>query len=304
MSSVPAQPASASKAAVDAAIKDTQSKADAASSSSSTTVAAADDSNNDKTQATEGADDSMADASVRTVFDDKEDFNVKHPLYNVWTLWFDNPSHKNAASGKGGKDSWGEDLNKVVTFDSVEEFWGLYNNVVPPSELPQKANYYLFKQGIKPAWEDTANANGGKWSIQLPRDKSRSSIDQLWLYTMLSAIGETLESPIKTSSSDGADAGAASSADQTELITGVIMSARANFYRIAIWTRKSDDSSSTSSQEEADDVLQRLMTIGRKFKTEILGYNVDQKLGSGLMSDVEYQSHTESEKKKGKKIVI
>lgn len=55
-----------------------------------------------------------------------------------------------------------EDIKRVISFDSVEEFWGyaqtafgagtlisrryrLYNNIVPPSTLPQKANYYLFK---------------------------------------------------------------------------------------------------------------------------------------------------------------
>jgi hypothetical protein len=42
---------------------------------------------------------------------------------------------------------WMEDIRKVVSFDSVEEFWGLYNNIVPPSQLPGKANYYLFKVG-------------------------------------------------------------------------------------------------------------------------------------------------------------
>ena len=55
---------------------------------------------------------------------------------------------------------WMEDIKRVINFDSVEEFWGcvshffvlhaltshsLYNNIVPPSFLPQKANYYLFK---------------------------------------------------------------------------------------------------------------------------------------------------------------
>lgn len=50
--------------------------------------------------------------------------------------------------------------------------------------LPPKANYYLFKRGVKPAWEDEANAKGGKWSIQLPREKSRAGIDTLWLFTV------------------------------------------------------------------------------------------------------------------------
>lgn len=60
----------------------------------------------------------------------------------------------------------------------------LYNNIVPPSQLPQKANYYLFKEGIIPAWEDDANKNGGKWSIQLPKDKNRANVDKMWLYTV------------------------------------------------------------------------------------------------------------------------
>lgn len=34
-------------------------------------------------------------ADVKTVFHDKDNFNVKHPLANRWTLWFTKP-----ASGK------------------------------------------------------------------------------------------------------------------------------------------------------------------------------------------------------------
>jgi translation initiation factor 4E len=79
-------------------------------------------------------------------------------------------------------------------------FARLYNNIVPPSQLPQKANYYLFKvrlcvllvmaashviqEGIIPAWEDDANKSGGKWSIQLPREKNRGNVDKMWLYTV------------------------------------------------------------------------------------------------------------------------
>lgn len=118
---------------------------------------------------------------------------------------------------------------------------------------------------------------------------------------MLSAIGETLETTPQAVSGP-ADT-------TTELITGVIMSARANFYRIAIWTRKADDpaaaaAASTQGVSPAEDLLERLMSIGRKFKVDILGFPLEQKLGSGLMSDVEFQSHTESEKKKGRKITL
>ena len=31
------------------------------------------------------------DGEIRTVFHDPENFNVKHPLMNTWTLWFTKP---------------------------------------------------------------------------------------------------------------------------------------------------------------------------------------------------------------------
>lgn len=38
------------------------------------------------------------DQKLVTVFHDKDNFNVKHPLQNKWTLWFTKPS-----SGKVGR---------------------------------------------------------------------------------------------------------------------------------------------------------------------------------------------------------
>jgi len=245
--------------------------------------------------------------TITTVFQDHNHFNVKHPLWNTWTLWFDNPSAKQGAAGGrgGGKTDWGEDQIKVVTVDSVEEFWGLYNNVIPPSDLPAKANYYLFKDGIRPAWEDPANANGGKWSIQLPRDKSRDSINTLWLHTMLQAIGETLEASYPDNVPNQA------SSIQDELVTGVIMNARPNFYRINIWTRKADDDldahAASPNLEAAETKLaKRLLDIGRQFKVNVLGFKLDARAGgpTGFSTEVEFQSHRESEKKRGKKTVI
>lgn len=284
---LPKVPAEASKVAVDTAVAETTSTTTTNGDSAASAAASTDESSPQKASASTAA--TASSDEYRTVFQDPSNFNVKHPLYNSWTLWFDNPSQKGMASARGTKDSWGDDMNKVVDFDSVEEFWGLYNNVVPPSELPQKANYYLFKQGIKPAWEDSANTNGGKWSIQLPRDKTRPAIDKLWLFTMLAAIGETLEAPFP----DGVPP--PSNSPQEELVTGVIMSARANFYRMSIWTRKAEDT---------EELAAKLLDIGKQFKVNVLGYDLDARIGQGLTSDVEFQSHKESEKKKGKKTVV
>lgn len=59
-----------------------------------------------------------SDDSVKTVFHDPKNYNVKHPLQNTWTLWFDNPGKKaNAAS-------WSANLKEIVNVDTVEDFWG------------------------------------------------------------------------------------------------------------------------------------------------------------------------------------
>jgi len=68
------------------------------------------------TDATNGT--SGHDGKIVTVFDDASNFNVKHALQNTWTLWFTKPP--------SGKQDWSELLKEVISFDSVEEFWGIY----------------------------------------------------------------------------------------------------------------------------------------------------------------------------------
>ncbi|KAJ6575186.1 translation initiation factor eIF 4e-like domain-containing protein [Mycena capillaripes] len=246
---------------------------------------------------------------IRTVFNDPTNFNVKHPLYSPWTLWFDSPQTKGRnmpqtpisafpqtpsvpqTPGVAAAQGWMEDIKRVISFDSVEEFWGLYNNIVPPSLLPQKANYYLFKEGIIPAWEDEANKNGGKWSIQLPKDKNRAHVDKMWLYTMLAAIGETFDPSLTQEDPSGSP--------PNSLITGVIVSTRPQFYRLSIWTR-------LAPSGEDDKLRERIEGVGKHFKMSVLGFSESQKLAGPLATEVEFLSHKDSEKKGGKarKIIV
>ena len=69
-------------------------------------------------------DDNVSSDEIKTVFHDVNDFNVKHPLMNTWSLWFTKPP-----SGKG--DNWNDLLKEVVSFDTVEEFWGVYVRLWP-----------------------------------------------------------------------------------------------------------------------------------------------------------------------------
>ncbi|TYJ14478.1 hypothetical protein E1A91_A10G121100v1 [Gossypium mustelinum] len=153
-----------------------------------------------------------------------------HKLERKWTFWFDSQS-----KAKQGA-AWGSSLRKVYTFDTVEEFWCLYDQIFKPSKLPGNADFHLFKAGIEPKWEDPECANGGKWSVTSNR---KANLENMWLESLMALIGEQF--------------------DEAHEICGVVASVRQRQDKLALWTK-------TATNEAAQ------MGIGRKWK-EIIDIN-------------------------------
>ncbi|MBA0797664.1 hypothetical protein Gohar_008337, partial [Gossypium harknessii] len=153
-----------------------------------------------------------------------------HKLERKWTFWFDNQSRPKQGA------AWGTSLRKVYTFDTVEEFWCLYDQIFKPSKLPGNADFHLFKAGIEPKWEDPECASGGKWSVTSNR---KANLENMWLETLMALIGEQF--------------------DEADEICGVVASVRQRQDKLALWTK-------TATNEAAQ------MGIGRKWK-EIIGVN-------------------------------
>jgi len=143
-----------------------------------------------------------------------DDQTVKHPLWCRWSIWYDGPAKKINVS------NWVDNLKEVFTFDSVEDFWSVYNNIQSPLQLPPGSNYHLFKHGIKPMWEHEANRRGGKWIVGFP-NKLRAKIDRCWLFLSLALIGEHFH--------DGDE------------VCGGVVSVRKQSSRISLWTRTAKD---------------------------------------------------------------
>ncbi|KAK4574360.1 eukaryotic translation initiation factor 4E [Recurvomyces mirabilis] len=196
------------------------------------------------TDATNGATNgNHDDDKIVTVFDDPANFNVKHQLQNPWTLWFTKPP--------SGKQDWNELLKEVISFDSVEEFWGIYNNITPASELAQKSDYHLFKKGVRPEWEDLQNKQGGRWAYTFKGGKNAN--DDVWLHIMLAAIGETLEE------------------ENDNEVMGVVVNIRKGFWRVGLWTRSAGQApkkGAAGANQDTDkaDSKNRLERIGKRFK--------------------------------------
>jgi len=81
----------------------------------------------------------------------------------------------------------------ITTFDTVEDFWAVFNHIQPASKIQTGCDYSVFKDGIKPMWEDAANKRGGRWIVNLEKQKRNSELDQFWLETLLCLIGEAFE---------------------------------------------------------------------------------------------------------------
>ncbi|XP_064458492.1 eukaryotic translation initiation factor 4E-1A-like isoform X1 [Ornithodoros turicata] len=133
---------------------------------------------------------------------------IKHPLQHRWSLWF----YKNDKNR-----TWEENLLEITSFDTVEDFWALYNHIEVASKLPLGCDYCLFKHGIKPMWEDTRNKAGGRWLFNLNKNQRTTDLDNYWLEILLCLIGEGFD-------------------EFSEDVCGAVVQIRTKLDKIAVWT--------------------------------------------------------------------
>lgn len=62
-----------------------------------------------------------------------------------------------------------DNLKQISTFETAEEFWGIYQHMKRPDALPRGCEFFLFKKGIKPLWEDMANVGGGRFFLSMKK---------------------------------------------------------------------------------------------------------------------------------------
>lgn len=116
----------------------------------------------------------------------------EHLLENKWILWYRPPtSHPNQTPQA---KAWENSQKELFSCTTVEEFWRGYKNLprISPSH-PVNCDYSLFKDGVKPMWEDDFNKNGGRWTYTIERRGSQpmyTLIEQAWLDVLLLIIGE------------------------------------------------------------------------------------------------------------------
>lgn len=129
-----------------------------------------------------------------------------HALRNTWNLFYRPPANKFSDYEKS--------TLKLASISSVESFWTIYSHLKQPSLLPTVSDYHIFKDGIRPVWEDEANKKGGKWIVRLKKGVA----DRYWEDLLLAIIGDQFM-----------EAG--------EEVCGAVLSVRSGEDVLSVWTK-------------------------------------------------------------------
>ncbi|CAF0742110.1 unnamed protein product [Adineta ricciae] len=159
-----------------------------------------------------------------------------HLLEGRWTFWY---THRPTTF-----------RNSSVNYDSclkkLEEFWCYYDHMKFPSELPLYSDIHLFKENLKPMWEEEGNRLGGKWILRLKKGLST----RLWESLVFAVIGEQF--------SVGKE------------ICGIVCSIRPQEDLISIWTKTANNQIVTQRIKET---MKKVLSLPQECPLEYKTHN-------------------------------
>jgi len=171
--------------------------------------------------------------------------DVELPLKYTWVLW---EQMVPGSDTKGGSNSYSDATKKVQAFSTLQDFWGIWNGMPQPSELLEQKRimreqasgnqtiidaFMIFREGVRPEWEDPQNTNGGHFQIALKPNVGGGQIDEYWNNLVMGMVGGTIE--------------------PAHLVTGVRLVDKlsgpkaAGIIRLELWFSKYDDSQAVST---------------------------------------------------------
>lgn len=159
------------------------------------------------------------------------------PLNSTWTFWLDK------ALKDASPSEYEANLKKIYTVSTVQEFWGVYNNIPDVNELGLRYAYYLMRGSRRPVWEDECNRKGGAWKMKCPK----ADTPKVWKELLLATIGEQF----------------ANNVDSNDDVCGISVSVRERDDLIEIWNVNADYQEAASVPEKV-----HLLLPGIKFLAE------------------------------------
>jgi translation initiation factor 4E len=145
------------------------------------------------------------------------------PIKYTWVIWFRPPTPKN--------NDWEKSIQAVWKLSLANDLWKVYRKMMRPSKLQPVSDYHVFKEGIRPVWEDEENKRGGKWIMRVKKGVA----DHYWEWLLMAIVGNEF-----------GDAG--------DEVCGLVVSVRSGEDVFSIWT-KNDGGRNVKIRETVKRVL-------------------------------------------------
>ena len=151
-----------------------------------------------------------------TTFDTNDPNNPKSklsPKFSFWVRISEEMINNQLTKTNINTNEYESQVKKLAEFNSIEEFWKIYQHIKKPDACRPGIDIQLFKNPIKPMWEDDYNKNGGRLSLKLRKDFSTI----IWEEILLAMIGNILPKEI------------------SDEINGVLISVKKKYNGLQIW---------------------------------------------------------------------
>lgn len=151
-----------------------------------------------------------------TTFDTNDPNNPKSklsPKFSFWVRISEEMINNQLTKTNINTNEYESQVKKLAEFNSIEEFWKIYQHIKKPDACRPGIDIQLFKNPIKPMWEDEYNKNGGRISLKLRKDFSTI----IWEEILLAIIGDILPKEI------------------SDEINGVLISVKKKYNGLQIW---------------------------------------------------------------------
>ncbi len=173
------------------------------------------------------------------------EFN-KTKLAHKFSFWYRISDDLYQTQGKQpiDKKEYENQVKKIAEFDTVEDFWAIFQHLRKPDSCKPGIEFQMFRDPVKPMWEDENNKNGGRISIKLRKDFTTI----IWEEMIFALIGDVLPKEVK------------------DEINGIVVTSRREFNTLQIWIKNFNRDNNDNIESCIRDLLQIPPEVNLEFR--------------------------------------
>ena len=170
----------------------------------------------------------------------------KTKLQNKFSFWYriSEDLYQTQPKQTLDKKEYENQVKKIAEFDTIEDFWAIFQHLRKPDSCKPGIEFQMFKEPVKPMWEDENNKNGGRISIKLRKDFTTI----IWEEMIFALIGDVLPKEIK------------------DEINGIVVTSRREYNTLQIWIKSFDTKTNNNIDSCIRDLLQIPPEVNLEFK--------------------------------------